>query len=177
MKAALEALLFAADEPLSTQRLADLLGLSPAAVMSLLQELEADLSADDRGIMLERAGGGWRLVTKPEWAFVLRRLKAPPVMSLSAAALETLAIILYRQPITRAELEGLRGVGCEGVLKTLLEAGYVREVGRRSSPGRPILYGTSPRLLQELGIQDLSELPRPEEAPPQELFFPLKPST
>ncbi|MDI3269358.1 MAG: SMC-Scp complex subunit ScpB [Bacillota bacterium] len=174
MKGALEALLFAADEPLSTRRLADLLGLPPAAVMSLLQDLEEDLKGEERGIMLERVAGGWRLVTKPQWASILAKLKGPSVLSLSPAALETLAIILYRQPVTRAELEGWRGVSCDGVLRTLVEAGYVREVGRRPTPGKPILYGTSPRLLQDLGIEDLAELPRPDETPPHQLFWKMQ---
>lgn len=154
-----EALLFASEEPLGTARLADLCGADEAPVQAALKTLGEELAAADRGIQLEAVAGGWRLVTKPEHAEAVARLRGFAGGPLSAAALETLAIVLYRQPVTRGDIEALRGVHSDSALGTLLERGLVREVGRRPVPGRPVLYGTTKKVLTSLGIRDIRDLP------------------
>ena len=156
--AALEALLFAAPEPVSLDQLAAALEVEPPLVAAALEQLERHY-AEGHGVELRQVAGGYRLVTRPEFAAFIERLHRPRRPSLSRAALETLAIIAYRQPITRAEIEAVRGVSVESPLATLLEQGLIAEVGRRDGPGRPILYGTTPRFLEAFGLRDLSQLP------------------
>src|SRR4029079_2366144 len=122
--------------------------------------LEQDLAQDNRGIHLVKLAGGYRLVTKAEYAPWLKRLdKAKAAQKLSRSALEALAIIAYKQPLVRAEIEDIRGVETSGVLRTLLERKLVRIVGRKEVPGRPIMYGTTKFFLEHFGLQDLSQLP------------------
>lgn len=172
-------MLFAAEEPLTTARLADLCGVERGAVEAALRELEAALADASRGIQLEAVAGGWRLVTKPAHADVIARLKGPAGAPLSPAALETLAIILYQQPVTRAEIDALRGVHSESALHTLIERGFVREVGRKDAPGRPALYGTTRRVLTYFGIRDVRDLPDPRTLlpsdAPRQLFLRVPP--
>ncbi|MBE3589694.1 MAG: SMC-Scp complex subunit ScpB [Firmicutes bacterium] len=175
----IEALLFAAEEPLSTARLAELCGAERGAVEAALRELDAALGDEARGIQLEAVAGGWRLVTKPEHADAVARLRGPAGAPLSAAALETLAIVLYQQPVTRAEIDALRGVHSESALHTLIERGFVREVGRKDAPGRPALYGTTRRVLTYFGIRDIRDLPDPRallpEGGPRQLYLRVPP--
>lgn len=163
--AALEAVLFAAPEPLPERELARVLGVEPPLVAAALRRLAERYDAGGHGIQLHRTAGGYRLCTRPELAAVVARLQRPRRVTLSPAALETLAIVAYRQPVTRAEIEALRGVGSESPLATLVEHGLVEEVGRREAPGRPILYGTTRRFLEYLGIDDLSQLPPLPDGP------------
>ena len=156
--AALEALLFAAGRPLSADELARLLDLEQPLIEAAAQRLAAELERT-RGLELRRVAGGWQLVTRAELAAIVARLNPPRRARLSPAALEVLAIIAYRQPVTRAEIEHVRGVNCESPLVTLLEHGLVAEVGRKDAPGRPILYGTTDRFLEAFGLNDISELP------------------
>ena len=163
--AALEALLFASDAPLELSRIAEVLDLSPDDARTAVDTLRAACGQPGRGLAVVDVAGGFRLVTRPEWAPVLLRLQRLRMKSrLSRAALETLAIIGYRQPISRPEVEQLRGVGAESVLTHLLERRMVRVVGRKAGPGRPILYGTTREFLEHFGLKDLGDLP-PFEVP------------
>ncbi len=158
--AALEALLFATPEPLPPERLAELLPtLSGEEISAALASLKARYASPASGLMLDEVAGGVRLATRPEAAESLARLAIVRPSRLSRPALETLAIIAYRQPITKAEVEAIRGVNIDGVLRTLGERGLIRILGRKREPGRPMLYGTSRAFLEYFGFQDLSELP------------------
>ncbi|MDI3317406.1 MAG: SMC-Scp complex subunit ScpB [Bacillota bacterium] len=152
---ALEAALFAAARSVSLEELARATGVGAAAVEAALQELEEALAG--HGIQLERVAGGWRLVTRPALAGPVRAVLDADPPSLSRSALETLAIVAFRQPVTRAQVEELRGVHSEHALRTLLDAGLIEEVGRKEAPGRPILYGTTRRFLEHFGLE------RPED--------------
>lgn len=155
---ALEALLFVSPEPVAASQLAMTLEISIAAVEQGLQQLEGELQA--RGLRLQRHGGRVQLTTAPEMAELIERfLGLEATTRLSRAALETLAIIAYQQPVTRPYVEGVRGVNSDGVMKSLLGKGLVHEVGRANGPGRPILYGTTSDFLQHFGISSLTELP------------------
>lgn len=160
-----EALIFASMEPLPTRRLSELLPeLSSEDLVSVLDRLRDDLETGLRGIRLEEVAGGWRFSTRPEHApFIERSLKSRRPRRLSRAALETLAVAVYRQPVTKAEIEAVRGVSVDGPLRTLLDRGLVKVKGRAEAPGRPLLYTTTRELLQYLGLMDLRDLPRVEE--------------
>ena len=156
----LEALLFASGEPVSLDRLIDATGEPRERVARVLEEMRAQPRG---GLLVAEVAGGWMLCTRPEYApFITRLLRVQP-QRLSRAALETLAIIAYRQPITGPEIEAIRGVSIDGVLGTLLARGLVCEAGRKQAPGRPILYKTTEEFLRYLGIRDLAELPPLEE--------------
>jgi segregation and condensation protein B len=156
--AALEALLFVSAEPVTTSQLAAALDLSVSAVEQGLTQLDSELQT--RGLRLQRHGGRMQLTTAPEMAEAVERFLGLEATSrLSKAALETLAIVAYQQPVTRPYIEGVRGVSSDGVMKSLLGKGLVQEVGRAEGPGRPILYGTAPDFLQHFGLNSLTELP------------------
>jgi segregation and condensation protein B len=157
LKAALECLLFVANEPLSSGQIADLIGVQEKTVDELLRELEHGYRG--RGFELLEIGGGWQFCTRPELAGYVEKLYRPKAALLSKAALETLAIIAYKQPITRAEVEEIRGVKIEGVLSTLLEKNLVQDMGRKIGPGRPILYGTTGEFLRYFGLRSMEDLP------------------
>jgi segregation and condensation protein B len=169
-KQVLEALLFSADKPVTVAQLAQL-GPEPVdkpTVQAMLEELAADY--EGRGVQLREVAGGWQFLTRPEHGEWVRRLVLDESRSkLSRAALETMAIIVYRQPVTKMEIESLRGVDSSGVLKTLLERRLVKILGRKRVVGRPILYGSSREFLQYFGLNELTDLPRPEDiGPPPE---------
>ncbi len=156
----LEALLLAAAEPVSAQRLAGVLGESSAReVRETIAALNADYEGSPRGFRIEEIAGGFQLRTLPELAPWLQKLRPQPPLRLSRAALETLAIVAYRQPITRAELEHVRGVDVGAVVTSLVERKLVRIAGHREVPGRPMLYATTPRFLEIFGLASLSDLP------------------
>jgi segregation and condensation protein B len=156
--AALEALLFVSAEPVTTSQLATALDMSVSAVEEGLTQLDSELQT--RGLRLQRHGGRMQLTTAPEMAEAVERFLGLEATSrLSKAALETLAIVAYQQPVTRPYIEGVRGVSSDGVMKSLLGKGLVQEVGRAEGPGRPILYGTAPDFLQHFGLNSLTELP------------------
>ena len=166
--AAVEALLFASDAPLELARIAGVLELSPAEAQAAVDGLRAVCEVPGRGLAVVDVAGGLRLVTRPEQAPALLRLQRLRLRSrLSRAALETLAIVAYRQPISRPEIEQLRGVGVESVVTHLLERRLVRVVGRKAGPGRPILYGTTREFLEHFGLRDLTDLPPFEGGPPK----------
>jgi len=161
-KAILEALLFVAEEPISLDKLKEILeAYSRKEVATFLEELRVSYAG--RGLQLVEVAGGYRLATRPELAPWIQKLQTAKPAKLSRAALETLAIIAYRQPITRPEIEAIRGVTVDGVLKTLTERDLIRILGRKPEPGRPILYGTSRAFLENFGFKDLSELPALKE--------------
>lgn len=161
LKAVLEALLFVSHEPITVDRLASVVSDVPRAeVVRALRDLQAAFEQEPRGLQIAEVAGGFQLVTRPEhgsWIKRLDKTKAAP--KLSRSALESLAIIAYKQPIVRAEIEQIRGVETSGVIRTLLERKLVRIVGRKEVPGRPIMYGTTKFFLQHFGLKDLSELP------------------
>ncbi len=173
LRAVLEALLLATTEPLVPAKAAEVVGVSAERCQRLLEELAEEYRQRESGWELQRVAGGYRLVTRPQFAPYIERLyRRTPAAPLSEAALETLAVIAYRQPVTRAEIEHIRGVNCDSVLNTLLERGLIEEVGRKEAPGRPILYGTSRHFLEHFGLdspEDLPPLPDEEtEGPPGE---------
>lgn len=172
-KHSLEAILFAADQPVSLAKLAQLCPapVEPASLRSMLEELAGEY--EGRAVRLREVAGGWQFCTRPEYGeWVKKFIQAEARQKLSRAALETLAIIVYRQPITKTEIEALRGVDSSGVLKTLLERRLIKVLGRKQVIGRPILYGSSREFLQYFGLRDLTDLPRPDEMePPPELPF------
>jgi len=161
LKAILEAVLFVSPEPVPVARLMSILGtVSKAEVVQALEILTHDLVQDGRGIQLVQVAGGYRLATKQEYGPWLKRMdKAKAAQKLSRSALESLAIIAYKQPLVRSEIEEIRGVETSGVLRTLCERKLVRIVGRKDVPGRPIMYGTTKFFLEHFGLQDLSQLP------------------
>ena len=159
-----EALLFVAEEPLPPDRLQEALGdEDPAATEATIRELAERLEEEGRGLMVQEVAGGFRLATRPEAHPWIQRLQQVKPAKLSRPALETLAIIAYKQPITRAEIEAIRGVAVEGVMRTLLERGLTRMLGRKAEAGRPILYGTSAGFLEHFGFKDLGDLPSHKE--------------
>ena len=173
--AQVESLLFVADAPVSVNRLAETLEVAPGQVEQALAELEAAYAG--RGLRLQRAGNRVQLVSAPEAAsHVERFLGLEARTSLSRPALETLAIIAYRQPITRPQLEAIRGVNSDSVLRTLLSVGLIEEVGRATGVGRPILYGPTFEFLQHFGLQSLDQLPPLERSPAAEQEGPLEAS-
>jgi segregation and condensation protein B len=165
----LESLLFVAAEPTPVARLALTLEASTEEVELALAELKKACETHRRGLRLQRKGDRVQLTTAPEATpFVESFLGHDQNTKLSLAALETLVVIAYRQPITRADMEAVRGVNCDGVLRTLIARGLVEPVDRLEQPGRPYLYGTTYQFLQYFGLSDLSELPPlPEEATQQ----------
>ena len=165
LPARLEAALFAAEEPLPLRRLKEVAGCSDGrALRDALDALSAEYDASGRAFRLEEAAGGFRLRTRPEVAAVVARLgRRVETERLSGAALETLAVVAYRQPVLRADIEKIRGVACGEVLRSLTERGLVRVAGRAELPGSPLLYGTTARFLEVFGLRDLAELPRDRE--------------
>jgi segregation and condensation protein B len=164
LRSAVEALLFASDQPLTLLLLAEALEAEPAEVSEALKSLGETYADREAGVELREMAGGWLFTTAPgqaEW--VTRMLRGKRRMRLSRAALETMAIIAYKQPVTKSEVEAIRGVDASGVLATLLERNLVTIKGRSTVVGRPLLYGTTHEFLNYFGLRDLSELPRPEE--------------
>jgi segregation and condensation protein B len=157
----LEAILFSAPEPMPVEKIREAMELDETEFASLLKQYEASLDNAGRGVMLRTVAEGLQLVTRSEAHEVIRRINAPKQYRLSRPTLEVLAIIAYKQPATRAEIEDVRGVKCERSLMTLLDRGLIREVGRKETVGRPILYGTTDTFLAHFNLRNLSELPSP----------------
>jgi segregation and condensation protein B len=164
LRSAVEALLFSSDQPLPLSLLAEALDSAPESVSEALTELGADYKARETGVELREMAGGWIVTTTAEQhEWVARMLRGKRKMRLSRAALETLAIIAYKQPVTKSEIEAIRGVDSSGTLATLLERSLVTIKGRSTVVGRPLLYGSTGDFLNYFGLKDLTELPRPEE--------------
>jgi segregation and condensation protein B len=160
LEAAIEALVLVAEQPLPTHVLARLLELAPTTVDDICHELAGRYEAEGRGFQLVEVAGGWRYQSHPDQAVYIERLVLDEQPSrLSAAALETLAIVAYKQPISRAQVAAIRGVNVDGVMRTLQQRGYIAEVGRDPGPGQAVLFGTTPLFLEKLGLNQLSDLP------------------
>ncbi|HVJ48379.1 SMC-Scp complex subunit ScpB [Desulfitobacterium sp.] len=157
--AGLEALLLVANEPLTLEHLAGILELDPAEVVEILSEIQARYDNPACGFMIFEVNGGFKLGTKPEMSHYIETLYHQPTQGLSGAALEVLAIIAYKQPVTKGEIDFLRGVQSDRALATLVEKGLTQEIGRKEGPGRPIIYGTTEQFLLHFGLRSLKNLP------------------
>jgi len=164
-KAALEAIIYAADEPATLEQLTAALGEEKLAVQASLDELAASYAAEERGIEIRAVAGGYKMYTKPQQHDVVRRFikSLRPPLRLSMPALETLAVIAYKQPVTAPEISEIRGVNTAGVISTLLDKRLITTAGRKEVIGRPILYKTSKEFLMRFGLSDLGELPSLKE--------------
>lgn len=158
-QAILEAILLASPEPLTIKRIAEVMGMGEKDARILMEDLQKEYQQPGRGLYIQEVAGGFALTTRPEYAEYVEKLLQPRGKGLSHAALETLAIIAYRQPITKAEIEGVRGVKVDRSIETLLERRLIKELGRKDAPGRPMLYGTTKDFLQYFGLRDVSDLP------------------
>lgn len=169
LKSILESLLFVTDEPLNAKKLGTLTGRPDDEVKVALAELKEDLVSQGRGIRLKTIAGGYRLFTDAKnRVYVEKLVLSSDFRRLTQAGLETLAIIAYRQPITRGEIAGIRGVSVDSVLANLLAKGLVTEMGKEDVPGHPTLYGTTERFLESFGLEGLNELPELEGFEPDE---------
>jgi segregation and condensation protein B len=158
--AIIEALIFASEAPLAVERIAEVLAdTDKKEIVSLLEQLSKDYEERGSGICLGEVAGGYQFRTRADLAPWLRKLKAGRPAMLSPAAMETLAVVAYRQPIVKSEIDRIRGVDTSGALKGLLEKRIVRIVGRKDVPGKPIIYGTTRKFLEVFNLKDLSELP------------------
>lgn len=161
---ALEAVLFASGEPITVQQLADALTVETAQVYTALEELEKQYNENEaRGLMLRHVNEGVQLVSKPDYFEATSRMEKHREVKLSNAALETLAIIAFKQPVTRADMEQIRGVKVDGVVNTLLDLGLIDEAGHKKTIGNPLLYKTTDKFLTTFGLNSLAELPNPED--------------
>ena len=162
LKPAIEALLFASERPLTLEQIKQAFegGISNAEIKQLLDELKNEYESETRGFRLFEIAGGFQLVSDPRFAEYLKRFyQSREKKRLSQATLETLSVVAYRQPVTRADIEFIRGVNADGAIKTLLEKGLVRITGRKEVPGRPMLYGTTALFLEHFGLNSLKDLP------------------
>jgi segregation and condensation protein B len=164
IKNIIESLLLVTEEPLTIDRIKSIL-IEPERkeVQNALTELAADYEARQGGFLLREVAGGYQIRTRPEYREWIKRLIQPKPLRLSKAALETLAIIAYKQPIIRSDIEHIRGVNCGGILRMLLERKLIRILGRKEIPGRPIIYATTKQFLETFELKDLKDLPTPEE--------------
>jgi segregation and condensation protein B len=164
IKSVIESLLFVAETPLMIQRLGEVLeGVAKEDIRSTLDELQAELEVNRRGVRLIEVAGGYQLRTAKVNADWVKKFLGGRPARMGRATLETLAIIAYRQPITRADIEAIRGVDVDGVINTLLDRSLIRAVARKEVPGRPFLYGTTPEFLQLFNLKDLTQLPTLKE--------------
>ncbi|MGG1313517.1 SMC-Scp complex subunit ScpB [Cohnella laeviribosi] len=163
LKSVLEGLLFVSgDEGISVKTMADVVEMDAEVVLDVLRDLQSDFVRQNRGLRISEVAGGFRLTTAPEHAPFLQKLAYSPARSaLSQAALETLSIVAYRQPITRVEIEEIRGVKADRPIQSLIAKDLIEEVGRADAIGRPILYGTTKTFLDYFGLPDLDHLPDP----------------
>lgn len=159
-KALLEALLFLSGEPVTTTVLRGVTELEEAEIKRLMEELITDYRGRNGGIYITEVANGYQMVTNPSYAQWVRKFKGSQASGkLSLAALETLAIIAYKQPMIKAEVDQIRGVSSDGVVKTLLDKRLIKMLGKKEAPGKPMLYGTTKEFLQYFGLKDLTELP------------------
>lgn len=162
LKAALEALLFASERPLTPEEMKNAFeeGISAADIRAQIEVLRNEYDQDERGFRIYEIAGGFQLASDIRFAEVLKRFyQSREKKKISQAGLETLSVIAYRQPVTRAEIEAIRGVNVDGAVRTLMEKGLIRIAGRKEVPGRPILYGTTQMFLEHFGLKSMQELP------------------
>lgn len=164
LKSIVESLLFVAESPLTLQRLAEVIdGADKKEIAAALERVKTELETNRRGVRMVEVAGGFQLRTPKENADWVKKYLGGRPARMGRATLETLAIIAYRQPVTKAEVEAIRGVDVDGVVNTLAERNLIRAVGRKDVPGRPFLFGTTPEFLQLFNLKDLSELPTLKE--------------
>lgn len=160
----IEAILFVSGEPVQTAAIAHALEVTEMEILSAVQELESDYDYQRRGICLKHFGSHIQLSTRADYAPYIEKLLQPvQKQSLSQAALETLAVVAYKQPVTRLDIEAVRGVKCDYSVQSLVNKGLIEEVGRKETLGRPILYGTTDTFLSHFGLRTLDDLPKPPE--------------
>jgi len=160
VRASVEALLFVSEVPLSLTKIKEILSMyTHGEITAALKDLHEEYAGEGHGFALAEVAQGYQLRTKPEYAGLVRKLNKMTPTRLSRAALETLAVIAYKQPLVRSEIEGIRGVDAGGVLHLLLEKKLIKIMGRKNVPGRPFLYGTTQKFLEVFSLQDLSALP------------------
>ena len=164
LKKIIEAIIFISETPVNVSHLSKVIeNEEPATLKQALLELQTDYDQENKAFHLIEVGGGFIFRTKPEYAFWLRKLKKEQVTRLSKAALETLAIIAYRQPIMKAEMEKIRGVEVGGILRMLMEKNLIKTVGRENLPGKPLIYGTTEKFLTTFDLKNIKDLPTIEE--------------
>jgi segregation and condensation protein B len=164
IKNIIESLLFVAEDPLTMDSIKKALDSTDSnAIRNVLNELSSEYEARKGGFFLREVAGGYQIRTRPEYSQWIRRLLKPNALRLSNAALETLAIVAYKQPVIRSDIEHLRGVDCGGILRMLLERKLIRVVGRKEIPGRPMIYTTTKKFLELFELKDLRDLPSPKE--------------
>ena len=163
LKNIIETLLFVADTPLSTDRIKNIVPVGTKEIKDALGGLAREYEERNGGFLLVEVAGGYQIRTRPEYAEWIKKLLQPNPLRMSKAALETLTIIAYKQPIIRSEIEHIRGVDSGGILRILLELKLIRVLGRKEIPGRPLIYSTTKRFLEIFGLKDLKDLPTPEE--------------
>lgn len=169
LKGAIEAMLLVSSDPVSASSLAQVLEVAPGEVASLLAELQVEYQEKNRGIQLREVAGGWRLFTHPAYHDQVEALVLSwDTQRLSQAALETLAVIAYHQPVTRETVKGIRGVNSDGVISSLVDKGLVRELGRDPQRGQAIIYGTTAAFLEKFGLRSTKDLPDLEQFAPDE---------
>lgn len=169
LKGALEAMLLVSSDPVSASSLASVLGIAPGEAASLLAELKVEYEEAERGFQLREVAGGWRLFTHPAHHDQVEALVLSwDTQKLSQAALETLAVIAYHQPVTRETVKGIRGVNSDGVISSLVDKGLVREMGRDPQRGQAIIYGTTTAFLEKFGLRSTKDLPDLEQFAPDE---------
>ncbi len=169
LKGALEAMLLVSSDPVSAPALASILSITPGECVSLLAELQVEYQEKNRGIQLREVAGGWRLFTHPAFHEQVEALVLSwDTQRLSQAALETLAVIAYHQPVTREMVKGIRGVNSDGVISSLVDKGLVRELGRDPQHGQAIIYGTTSAFLEKFGLRSTKDLPDLEQFAPDE---------
>lgn len=159
-EAVLEAILFTMGESVETKRLAEVIGETPARTRKLLEKMKADWEEEGRGVSLIALEDAWQMCTRPEmYEYLIRIAKAPRKYTLTDTLLETLSIIAYKQPVTKLDVERIRGVNCDHAINRLIEFDLVTELGRMDAPGRPLLFGTTEQFLRSFGVSSLEELP------------------
>jgi segregation and condensation protein B len=163
LKNIIETLLFVADTPLSTDRIRTVVSADIKDIKDVLSQLSMEYEERKGGFALMEIAGGYQIRTRPEYSEWIKKLVQPNPLRMSKAALETLTIIAYKQPIIRSEIEHIRGVDSGGILRMLLELKLIRVLGRKEIPGRPLIYSTTKRFLEIFGLKDLKDLPTPEE--------------
>ena len=169
LKGALEAMLFVTDEPVGVIALADMLEVEPAAVESALVDLRAQLEEENRGIQLREVAGGWRLFTHPAYHELIEKyVLSWDTRKLSQAAMETLAVVAYNQPITRSGVASVRGVNSDSSINSLVEKGLLREAGTADAPGNPTLYATTRVFLEKFGLRSVADLPSLDDFAPDD---------
>ena len=171
-KLIIEALLFVSDKPVSIDALKDVIkDVDPAEIRAIIEELNAEYAASARSFSIKEIAGGFQMLTDPAYSKWIAALYKRPPDRLTGPSLETLAIIAYKQPLARSDIEAIRGVNVDGVLGTLEERGLIRTRGRLEAPGRPILYGTTTEFLQHFGLKSIEELPKLKEFKESDLDF------